>query len=95
MGPRLSPRFNESDRDPTGSGIVIDVEKGQVVTAEHVLRGSSRVAVITADGQERLATQVRRDPGFDLAVLVVDLSGLNLTPAKWGDPARSVLAIGC
>ena len=45
--------------------------------------------MVLADGRERIVSQVRRDPGVDLAVLVVDPNGLNLTQAKLGDPDAS------
>ncbi len=89
----------ERDDDASGSGLVIDAERGYILTTDHVLMGSSRVAVILADGRERMADQVRRDPSVDLAVLVLDPKGLNLSPAGWVDPRGLaagdwVLAIG-
>lgn len=69
--------------DGSGSGVVIDAEKGYVLTNDHVIRGASRVAVVLQKGKERLASQVRRDPKSDLALLVID--GKGLTAASWGD----------
>ena len=85
-GPRLSFRVGEAEREPMGSGVVVDAKHGYILTNDHVLLGSSRAAVVLADGRERIVSQVRRDPGVDLAVLVVDPTGLNLTQAKLGDP---------
>jgi serine protease Do len=87
------------DRDASASGVVIDADRGYIVTGDHVLRGSSRAVIVLADGRERLVSQIRRDPGADLAVLIVDPKGLNLTQAAWGDPAALrpgdwVLSIG-
>ena len=70
-----------------GSGVVVDAKHGYILTNDHVLLGSSRAAVVLADGRERIVSQIRRDPGVDLAVLVVDPAGLNLTQAKLGDPS--------
>jgi serine protease Do len=86
-GPRLSFRVGDAEYEPSGSGVVVDAKNGYILTNDHVLLGSSRVAVVLADGRERIVSQVRRDPAVDLAVLVVDPAGLNLTQAKLGDPA--------
>jgi serine protease Do len=75
---------------PTGSGVVIDAEKGFVLTNDHVVQGASRVMVTLHDGRERTATQIRRDPKSDLALLIID--GKGLTRADWGD--SDSLAIG-
>ena len=85
-GPRMSFRVGEAESEPTGSGVVVDAKNGYILTNDHVLLGSSRIAVVLADGRERIVSQVRRDPAVDLAVLVVDPTGLNLTQAKLGDP---------
>ena len=84
---------------PAGSGLLIDADRGLVVTTEQVLRGSSQAAVIFSDGSERPASQIRRDPRVDLALLFVDVKGLNLNTAAWGDsdalePGDWVLALG-
>jgi serine protease Do len=100
--PRGVLRGNEVESDilgSIGSGLVIDADRGIVVTTDGVLRGSSQVMVIFSDGTERPASQIRRDPRSDLTVLVVDLKGTNTTAASWGDsdalePGDWVLALG-
>jgi len=99
MVPRVAVRVGEIDGEPAGTGLVIDLDRGHVLTCDHVLRGSSQAAVILADGRERFSSQIRRDPRLDLAVLVIDPKGLNLTQAAWGDPGALqpgdwVLSIG-
>ena len=86
VDPRLALGNGEPDREATGSGVVIDAARGYIVTNDHVLLGAAQAAVVFGDGQERITSQVRRDPAVDLAVLVVDLKGLNASQAKWGDP---------
>src|SRR5439155_13365319 len=61
------------------------------------LQGGGPALVTLPDGRERTATEARRDPRSDLAVLRVDPSGL--TQAEWGDSQALdigdwVLAIG-
>jgi serine protease Do len=92
-------RIGEVDGEPGGSGVVIDADRGHVLTNEHVLRGSSQAVVVLADGRERFSSEIRRDPRLDLAVVIIDLKGLDLTPIAWGDPGALevgdwVLAIG-
>jgi serine protease Do len=84
-------------RDAGASGVVIDAAKGLILTNDHVVRGAPRVAVTLADGRERLAREVRRDPRSDLALLIVNPD--HLEGADWGDSDALdlgdwVLAIG-
>jgi serine protease Do len=79
------------------SGVVIDAAKGLVLTNDHVVAGATRVLVVLHDGAEREATQIRRDPKSDLALLTIDPKGL--AQADWGDSDALelgdwVLAIG-
>jgi serine protease Do len=83
--------------DGGGSGVVIDADKGYILTNDHLVAGASTVRVVLHDGRERAATQIRHDVRSDLALLVVDPKGL--TQAAWGDSEAIdtgdwVLAIG-
>ena len=80
-----------------GSGVVIDADKGFVLTNDHVVQGSPRIVVTLPDGRERNARQLRRDPRSDLALLAIEPGGLH--SAAWGDSESLetgdwVLAIG-
>jgi serine protease Do len=86
VGPRSPFAGTEPGREPVSSGVVIDAVRGYIVTNDHALLGASQASVTLPDGQERVASQLRRDPATDLAILVVDLRGANLTQARWGDP---------
>jgi serine protease Do len=84
-------------REAGGSGVVIDADKGYVLTNDHMVQGNSRVVVILDDGRERPVSQVRRDPKSDLALLVIE--GKGLSQADWGDSEALdigdwVLAVG-
>jgi S1-C subfamily serine protease len=97
--PRLAFRVGDAGNEPTGSGVVVDAKHGYILTNDHILLGASQAAVVLADGRERKVSEIRRDPGVDLAVLVVDPTGLNLAQAKLGDanalrPGDWVLSIG-
>ncbi len=58
-----------------GSGFVIE-PNGVVVTNAHVIEGSSRILVTTADGQELEAEVLGLDRDTDIAILKVDAQGL-------------------
>ncbi len=67
----------------TGSGVVI-TSYGHVLTNYHVVEDASRITVTTsADSEEHEAVMLGYDASLDIAVLQV--SGLNVKPAKLGD----------
>jgi putative serine protease PepD len=84
----------------TGSGFVI-TEDGYILTNNHVIADAAEsggdVVVTLQDGREEPATIVGRSPGYDLAVLDIDLTGLPALPlgesseVAVGDP---VVAVG-
>lgn len=79
-----------------GSGVAFDGQ-GHVLTNAHVVDGADRVQVQLADGQERGARVVGRDPATDIAVLALDGNGP--PAADLGDSAslmvgQPVIAVG-
>jgi putative serine protease PepD len=72
-----------------GSGIVFDT-KGDILTNDHVVAGSTKFTVTLADGRQLAATLVGTYPTGDLAVIHVAATGLQ--PATFGDSSR--LAVG-
>lgn len=88
--PNTSPAPFRGPIGTGGSGVVIDAEKGFVLTNDHVVNGATRVAVVLPNGRERIASQIRRDPKSDLALLVVDPR--ELSQAELGD--SSALEVG-
>src|SRR5262249_18347060 len=80
-GPGVRP--GRGPLGPGASGVVIDAAKGYVLTNDHVVLGAAGVVVVLPDGRERTASQIRRDPRSDLALLTIAAEGL--TAAEWGD----------
>jgi S1-C subfamily serine protease len=79
-----------------GSGVVFDT-KGDIVTNDHVVDGSSKFLVTLADGRKLDGTLVGTYPEGDLAV--VHVTGADLRPATFGDSSKLdvgdiVLALG-
>jgi len=93
-GNRLAPGFQGAD---LGSGVIIDKDRGYVVTNNHVIKDADQILVRLGPGDDVPAKVVGVDPKADLAVLQVR-SNLKVQ-AEWGDSDRLeigdwVLAIG-
>ncbi len=95
-------RFFEAPRrqrpsSSLGSGVIVDAEKGYVITNHHVIDKADVITVTTVDGYELEAELVGSDPASDVAVIRVDAE--NLTEIRMGDSRRLrvgdfVVAIG-
>ena len=80
-----------------GSGVVIDKNRGYIVTNHHVIRDADSIEVRLGHGRPMTAKLVGGDPQTDLAVIQVS-GGLPVS-AEWGDSDKAsvgdwVLAIG-
>jgi serine protease Do/serine protease DegQ len=80
-----------------GSGVIIDAEKGYIITNAHVIENASEITVTLIDNRSFKADVVGKDEGSDVAVLKVKASGLTAIPL--GDSSRAevgdfVVAIG-
>ncbi len=59
-----------------GSGVIVDAERGHVLTNNHLLQDASEVQVTLLDGRTTVAEIVGTDPDMDLALLRIDLPNL-------------------
>jgi serine protease Do len=80
-----------------GSGVIIDKDRGFVVTNNHVVKDADEIVVRLSLGSRLPARLVGADPKTDLAVL--QINGKVTTAASWGDSDKLdigdwVLAIG-
>lgn len=92
--------LNILDESALGSGVIYkkDAKKAYIITNNHVIEGSSKLEVVTIDGETRKATLVGADKVSDIAVLSIDAKGIN-TIAQIGDSSKlrlgeTVIAIG-
>lgn len=91
--------FEVQPREGTGSGIIVDAQKGIVLTNLHVIQDAHRIEISLANGLNYKARLVGFDTESDLAVLQLHEPPKNLTSVKFGDSSRlevgqRVLAIG-
>ena len=82
----------------TGTGIVLD-EDGHILTNNHVIDDADEITVLFDDGGTATATIVGTDNQNDLAVIKIDPSEHDLSPATLGDSSDlrvgdTVLALG-
>jgi len=92
------PRQLEKQFSATGSGVIVDAERGLVLTANHVVAHASIVQITTKDGRKFAAKLVGRDAPTDVALLQIrDPKGLKAI--RLGDSDRLevgdfVIAVG-
>ena len=60
-----------------GSGVIIDADKGYIITNNHVIEDAEEIKVVMFDKREVKATIVAADPPSDLAVIKIDLGSLS------------------
>ena len=103
--PRQFPREDGQGEQPErfrsmhglGSGVIVDAEKGYILTNYHVVGTADEVEVVLADNRTFETEWVRSDPQTDLAILKIKPE--NLIAAPLGDSEAMevgdwVLAIG-
>lgn len=81
----------------SGSGFIIDADKGLIVTNNHVVADAEKIVVSLADGREITGKIIGTDSRTDLAV--VKITADNLTEVIFGDSTalqvgQPVVAIG-
>jgi putative serine protease PepD len=81
-----------------GTGYVYD-KSGNIITADHVVDGATKITVRFKDGSTAKATLVGADPSTDTAVIKVSVPSSKLTPLQLADsstvaPGEGVVAIG-
>lgn len=91
------PRGRERVEQSLGSGVIVDAEKGYVLTNNHVIEGAEDIFVTLHDGRQFEGRVVGTDPDTDVAVLIVDaedLTGLSLAGSDQLRVGDFVVAVG-
>jgi serine protease Do len=91
-----SPRDEALVQNSLGSGVIVTKE-GHIITNNHVVDHVDQIEVQLSDGRTTKARLVGADEQLDLAVLKIDVPGvqpLKLADSDTVQPGDSVLAIG-
>lgn len=80
-----------------GSGVIVDAQRGLVLTNHHVIENADEVSVTLADGRTVAAEFLGSDPETDVALMKIQADGLTALPLADSDALRVgdfVVAIG-
>jgi S1-C subfamily serine protease len=83
--PQPSGEAGPGEAGGSGSGVLID-QRGQILTALHVVAGAEEINVTFFDATTTRAVMVASDPSLDIAVLQVESLSPNAAPAILGNP---------
>jgi serine protease Do/serine protease DegQ len=73
----------EQERQSLGSGVIVDADKGYILTNNHVIEHATQITVTLRDGRHVEAKLVGSDPETDIGV--IRIKGEHLTAVKFGD----------
>ena len=74
------PQPHRRSRGSLGSGVIVDAEKGYIVTNHHLIDQADEITVTTEDGRTLRAELVGSDADSDIAVIQVDGERLSEIP---------------
>lgn len=94
--PQRQPQ-QRSQPQSLGSGVIIDAEKGLVITNHHVIDKADEISVTLNDGRTLAAELLGDDPASDIAVIKIPAEKLTAMPLSDSDQLQVgdfVVAIG-
>jgi Do/DeqQ family serine protease len=80
-----------------GSGVIVDAQRGLVLTNNHVIEQADEIQITLLDGRTLAAELVGADPDTDVAVVRIEASNLAALPLASSDDLRVgdfVVAVG-
>lgn len=80
---RNQPTPNQQRFASVGSGVIVDADKGYIITNGHVVDNAKRITVTLGDGRQFKAKLIGTDDASDLSVL--QIKAINLTAIPFGD----------
>jgi serine protease Do/serine protease DegQ len=92
-----APRSPKRSSQSLGSGVIIDADKGLILTNQHVINKADKITVTLLDGRFFNADVVGGDPESDIAVIKIKADGLVALKIADSDVLRVgdfVIAIG-
>lgn len=86
--PRLQKPSRERPFQGLGSGVIIDAEKGYIVTNNHVIKEADEIQITLKDGRQIDAKKIGADENSDIALLQVDADNLKEVQIADSDKLR-------
>ena len=80
-----------------GSGVIVDADKGYILTNNHVVENADKITVTLYDNRSFTAKVIGKDPDTDVALLQIKADGLTALPLGNSDALQVgdfVVAIG-
>ena len=74
---QLPDRQIERKTSSLGSGVIVDAERGLVLTNNHVIANAIQITVTLRDGRQLEAEVIGTDPETDIAVIKIPAQGLS------------------
>lgn len=86
--PRQQKPSRERPFQGLGSGVIIDAEKGYIVTNNHVIKEADEIQITLKDGRQIDAKKIGADENSDIALLQVDADNLKEVQIADSDKLR-------
>jgi len=86
--PKQKNQARERPFQGLGSGVIIDAEKGYIVTNNHVIKEADEIQVTLKDGRQIDAKKIGADENSDIALLQVDAEDLKQVSIADSDKLR-------
>jgi len=95
---RIDAWSSEGKPKELGSGIIFS-KQGHIITNAHVIKNTETINVTFYDGKKKVGVLVDYSDQYDIAVLKVDPTNLDLVPAEFADATKlrigqTVIAVG-
>jgi len=76
-------RRQQREQQSLGSGVIVNAQKGYIITNQHVIEEADEIRVTLNDGRKFIARLLGQDPEMDVAVLQIPAE--DLTAVKFAD----------
>lgn len=80
FGDQFGGRPRERKTSSLGSGVIVDAQKGYIITNNHVIAKADEISVTLRDGRILRAKLIGTDPDTDVAVIQVPAENLTALP---------------
>ena len=78
----------EQKTSSLGSGVIVDADKGFIITNNHVIDKADEITVVLSDGRQFKAKLIGTDPETDVAIIQIKADNLSALPMSDSDKLR-------